>query len=126
MGWGHLRTIALRAWIAAVLFCVGWPLSAQAQKEFTISANVDLVLLDVSVRDPDGGFVSGLPQSAFTVLEDGRAQKITQFADQDIPVTIGLIVDNSGSMRPKKPEVVTAALILIQASNPQDEVFVIA
>ncbi len=105
------------------MFCVGWPLSAQ--KEFTISADVDLVLLDVSVRDSDGGFVSGLPQSAFTVLEDGHPQKITQFADQDIPVTIGLVVDNSGSMRPKKPEVITAALILIQASNPKDEVFVI-
>jgi VWFA-related protein len=92
---------------------------------FTISADVELVLLDVSVRDAEGGFVSGLSKDAFTVLEDGRPQPITEFANQDVPVTLGLVVDNSGSMRPKKPDVVTAGLVLIQASNPHDEVFVI-
>ncbi len=94
-------------------------------REFTISAEVDLVLLDVSVRDSGGGFVSGLSKDAFTVMEDGKPQVITQFANQDVPVSIGLVIDNSGSMRPKKPEVVTAALVLIQASNPKDEVFVV-
>jgi len=81
--------------------------------------------LDVSVRDSEGGFVSGLGKDAFTILEDGHPQTITQFANQDVPVSIGLIVDNSGSMRSKKPEVITSALVLIQASNPQDEVFVV-
>lgn len=125
--------------------CAGWPASAQragaadrvkappsepaktapGTSNFTISADVDLVLLDVSVKDPDGGFVSGLDKNAFTVLEDGKAQQITQFANQDVPVTLGLVVDNSGSMRPKKPDVITAGLVLVQASNPHDEVFVI-
>ena len=86
---------------------------------------MNLVLLDVSVRDPKGGFVSGLTKDAFTVYEDGKPQTITQFADADIPVTVGMVVDNSGSMRPKKPEVITAALVFIQASNPLDEMFVI-
>jgi Ca-activated chloride channel homolog len=135
-----LRMATSKVWVAAVLLCCVVPLGSQAPSqpvssppsappgptgEYTISANVDLVLLDVSVRDSDGGFVSGLPKDAFTIVEDGRAQTITQFANQDIPVTMGLVVDNSGSMRPKKPEVVTAALILLQASNPQDEVFVV-
>jgi Ca-activated chloride channel family protein len=101
------------------------PPPSNAGKEFTISAEVDLVLLDVSVRDSDGGYVSGLPKEAFTVLEDGKPQTITQFADNDIPVTVGLVVDNSGSMRPKKPDVITAALVFIQSSNPLDEWFVI-
>ncbi len=99
--------------------------SPAADRQFTISATVDLVLLDVSVRDTDGGFVSGLGKEAFAIFEDGKPQTITQFANQDVPVTIGLLVDNSGSMRTKKPEVVTAALIMIQASNPEDELFVI-
>lgn len=98
---------------------------AAGGQEFTISDDVNLVLLDVSVRDPKGGFVSGLPKEDFTVFENGTAQRITQFADNDIPVTVGLVVDNSGSMRSKKPEVITAALVFIQASNPQDEMFVI-
>lgn len=101
------------------------PPPPNSAKEFTISAEVDLVLLDVSVRDSKGGYVSGLPKEAFTVLEDGKPQTITQFADNDIPVTVGLVVDNSGSMRPKKPDVITAALVFIQSSNPLDEWFVI-
>jgi Ca-activated chloride channel homolog len=98
---------------------------ASSAQAFTITDTVDLVLLDVSVRNRKGGSVSGLPEQDFTVLENGVPQKITQFADNDIPVTVGLIVDNSGSMAPKKPEVIVAALVFIEASNPQDEVFVI-
>jgi VWFA-related protein len=101
------------------------PPPPRASGEYTISENVNLVLLDVSVKDKNGGYVSGLPKDAFTVLEDGKPQTITQFADNDIPVTVGLVVDNSGSMAPKKPDVITAALVFIQSSNPLDEWFVI-
>lgn len=114
--------------LMAVLIAVGWPLKSQEPKpgsEFTIKADVNLVLLDVSVRDSKGGFVSGLPKDSFKIYEDGKTQTITQFADNDIPVTVGIVVDNSGSMRPKKPEVITAALAFIQSSNPLDEMFVI-
>jgi VWFA-related protein len=96
-----------------------------SDKEFTIRSDVRLVLLDVSVKDSKGGLVSGLTQDEFTVLEDGKPQKITQFANQDIPVTVGVVVDESGSMRPKRAETITAALTFLTASNPQDEVFVI-
>ena len=96
-----------------------------SDKDFTIRSDVRLVLLDVSVRDANGGFVSGLTKDNFTIYEDGKPQKIAQFANQDIPVTVGIVVDESGSMRPKRNETVTAAITFIESSNPQDEVFVI-
>ncbi len=121
-------------WIPVVLLVlgatVGWnqpktQSTKPAQQDYTIRTTSRLVLLDVSVKDAKGGFVSGLTKDNFKVFENGKPQEISQFADVDIPVTVGLVVDESGSMRPKKPEVVTAALSFIQASNPHDEVFVI-
>lgn len=99
--------------------------AAPNEKDYTIRQEVKLVLLDVSVRDAAGGFVSGLAQDNFTVYEDGKPQKIQHFANQDIPVSVGIVVDESGSMRPKRAETITAALTFIHASNPEDEVFVI-
>lgn len=93
--------------------------------EFRVSSEVELVLLDVSVKDADGGFVSGLKQADFKVLENKIDQKLTVFQAQDVPVTVGLIVDNSGSVRSKKPEIVTAALTFVKNSNPNDEVFIV-
>ena len=92
---------------------------------FTIQDNVNLVLLDVSVKDSRGGYVTGLSKTNFQVYEDGHKRDITQFASVDTPVTLGLVVDNSGSMRFKRPEVVTAGLAFAKQSNPQDEFFVI-
>jgi VWFA-related protein len=102
------------------------PSSGQTPSEdFTIRTTSRLVLLDVSVKDTNGGFVSGLTKDSFHVTEDGKPQTITQFADSDIPVTIGLVIDESGSMRRKKPEVITAALAFASESNPNDEMFVL-
>ena len=92
---------------------------------FTISDNVNLVLLDVSVKAPHGGFVTGLDRANFQVYEDGQPRQITHFAKVDEPVTVGLVVDNSGSMRFKRPEVVLAGLAFAKQSNPQDEFFVV-
>jgi VWFA-related protein len=97
----------------------------QESQDYTIRTTSRLVLLDVSVKDSSGGYVSGLARDNFKVYEDGKPQQISQFADADIPVTVGILVDESGSMRPKRPEVITAALAFIEASNPQDEIFVI-
>ncbi len=94
-------------------------------KDYTIRTTSRLVLLDVSVKDPKGGFVSGLTKENFHVFEDGKPQEITQFANADIPITVGILVDESGSMRPKRVEVLTAALSFITASNPLDETFVL-
>lgn len=94
-------------------------------QEFRITTHSDLVLLDVSVKDPAGGFVSGLTKDQFKIFDNGREQTIQVFEAGDIPVTVGLVVDNSGSMRNKKPEVVTAALTFVTESNPKDEMFVV-
>jgi Ca-activated chloride channel family protein len=111
------------------IVCIAWALGTAGrlggQEDFTIRTTSRLVLLDVSVQDSQGGFVSGLSKDAFRVYEDGKPQVISQFADADIPVTVGIVVDESGSMRPKRPEVITAALAFIHASNPQDEMFVV-
>lgn len=93
--------------------------------EFRVSSDVELVLLDVSVKNEEGGFVSGLAKDRFKVFENKLEQAISVFAAQDVPVTVGLVVDNSGSVRPKKPEIVTAALVFARASNPQDEMFIV-
>jgi Ca-activated chloride channel homolog len=92
---------------------------------FKLRSDVRLVLLDVSVKDSRGGFVAGLSKENFSVRENGRLQPITVFDSGDAPVTIGLLVDESRSMTPKKAEVLLAAEAFIQESNPQDEVFVL-
>jgi VWFA-related protein len=95
------------------------------ESEFKIRTDVELVLLDVSVKDSRGGFVSGLPKDNFKIFENKVEQDISIFQAQDVPVTVGLVVDNSQSVRPKRNEIVTAALTLVKNSNPQDEVFIV-
>lgn len=97
----------------------------QRPGEFKISTDVLLVLLDVSVKDSKGGYVSGLSKDDFHVYENGRAQKLTVFSSGDEPVTVGLVIDESGSMRPKHDLVITAGLSFIGASNPNDQMFVV-
>jgi Ca-activated chloride channel homolog len=81
------------------------------------------VQLNVSVLDASGKMVRDLPQSAFTVYEDGVKQEIKVFRQEDVPVSMGLVIDNSASMQNKKDRVISATLAMIRASNPQDEVF---
>src|SRR5580704_6982648 len=84
------------------------------------------VVLNVSVRDHNGDNVSDLTQNDFRVKEDGQEQKVVYFKREDVPVTIGIVVDDSGSMRSKKAEVVEASLDLARSSNPQDQMFVVS
>jgi Ca-activated chloride channel homolog len=91
----------------------------------TISVNVDLVLLRATVTNRKGGLVSGLQKQDFQVYEDGRPQTITSFQHEDVPVCIGLVIDNSGSMKRKRADVAAAALAFVRSSNPQDELFVV-
>ncbi len=92
---------------------------------FKLSATAELVLLDVGVKDAAGEHVANLGKDNFRVYEDGKLQRITHFASDDVPVTVGLVIDTSGSMRPKYAEVVSAALAFIGASNRKDELFVV-
>lgn len=101
------------------------PAVAPLEQPFKLTATAELVLLDVSVRDADGGHVSNLKANNFRVYENGNPQTITQFGSEDVPVTVGLVIDTSGSMRMKQPEVIEAALAFIMASNRRDEVFVV-
>jgi VWFA-related protein len=88
-------------------------------------ADTRVVDLHATVVDKNGHLVTNLPKEAFTVYENGMQQEIRQFKREDVPVSMGLIVDNSGSMRDKRAKVEAAALALVKDSNPQDEVFVV-
>ena len=101
------------------------PLPADKVSELAISVNVQLVALDISVQDEKGGYASGLSKDDFRVYDNGKLHPIKYFSHADLPVTVGLVIDNSGSMGPKRAEVVTAALTFVHASNPQDEIFVV-
>jgi VWFA-related protein len=92
----------------------------------TFSANSELVVLHVTVRDRKGAYVSGLPQEAFNVVEDGQAQTVRFFTDTDLPATIGLLIDSSGSMHQHRSRVISAASGFAAASHPQDEIFALA
>ncbi len=91
----------------------------------TFSANADLVLLNATVRTRRGGFVPGLGKADFEVLENGVPQTICVFQRQDAPVAVGLVVDHSGSMRPKRHDVAAAALAFVRSSNPKDQMFIV-
>jgi VWFA-related protein len=93
--------------------------------QYTFRQQVNEVTLSATVLDARRHLVTNLKDSNFAVYEDNEPQKITSFRREDIPVSIGIVVDNSGSMRTKRAAVTKAVLNLIQASNPQDEVFVV-
>jgi VWFA-related protein len=83
-----------------------------------------MVVLHATVQNSRGVLVSGLGKEDFQVYEDGVLQQINHFSHEDIPVTVGLVVDNSGSMRTKRSEVISAALVFARSSNSDDQVFV--
>jgi Ca-activated chloride channel homolog len=95
------------------------------QKPITFSVKVGLVVLPVTVLDRSDNFVTGLQEKDFTVFEDGTQQSLELFDNKDTPVALGLIIDNSSSMAPRRGEVVEAGLALAEFSNPQDEFFVV-
>ncbi len=99
--------------------------AGQDATSFRISVDVALVVLPATVTDRQGGFVSNLVQQDFQVYENGRPQPIRLFRNEDIPVTVGLVVDQSASMRPKLAEVSAAASSFVRSSNPDDEMFVV-
>jgi Ca-activated chloride channel homolog len=99
--------------------------STKEQGVFVFRKDVDEVLLHASVVDDKQHIVTNLDRAAFTVFEDGKQQNIISFHNEDIPVAMGIVIDNSGSMREKRNKVNQAALNLVRSSNPQDEVFVV-
>jgi Ca-activated chloride channel family protein len=100
---------------------VATPQPAQPTPAF--SASTDLVVLHVTVKDGNGEHVTGLGQSAFNVVEAGRPQQIRFYTSEDAPVTVGLMLDNSTSMRASRERLITAAWTFAESSNPLDELF---
>jgi Ca-activated chloride channel homolog len=92
---------------------------------FVFHADVQEVLLHATVIDDKQRMISNLDKNAFSVFEDGKPQVIKSFRYEDVPISLGIVIDNSGSMREKRAKVNKAALNLVRASNPQDEVFVV-
>jgi len=91
----------------------------------SLKSTVDLVALHVTVTDKKGDLITTLEKNNFEVYEDKVRQDISLFSRADIPVTAGLVIDNSGSMREKRPQVNAAAMTFVKTSNPQDEMFVV-
>ena len=92
---------------------------------YVYKSEVQEVVLHATVVDQHSRLVTNLNKNDFTVYEDGQPQVITRFSKEDVPVSIGILIDNSGSMRDKRQAVNTSALDLVKASNPEDEVFVV-
>jgi Ca-activated chloride channel family protein len=101
------------------------PPGAQPQSDHRLKSAVELVVLHVTVADDRGQFVDDLKQDNFKVYEQKVEQKISFFSRDDVPVTMGLVIDNSGSMREKRAQVNAAAMTFVKTSNPQDEAFVV-
>jgi len=95
------------------------------QGVFVFKKDVDEVMLHATVIDDHQHIITNLEKGAFTVYEDGKPQNIISFHHVDIPVAMGILIDNSGSMREKRAKVNQAALNLVRSSNPKDEVFVV-
>lgn len=104
---------------------VGQEPSGNDQGMFVFKKQVQEVVLHATVLDEQRHLVPYLDKSAFAVFEGGVQQTITSFRREDVPVEMGIVVDNSGSMRDKRDRVNQAVLNLIRASNPQDEIFVV-
>ncbi len=116
-----LSSVLLACWLLPAQPPSGTP----PQDPTIFRADTRLVLLPVSVSDRSGKLVTNLPQKAFKVFENGAEQPIKIFKREDVPISLGIIVDNSGSMREKRLKVETASMDLVKASNPQDEVFIV-
>ena len=96
-----------------------------SQGVFVFRKDVDEVMLHATVVDDKQHIITNLDRTAFTVFEDGKPQSIISFHHVDIPVAMGIVIDNSGSMREKRSKVNQAALNLVRSSNPRDEVFIV-
>jgi VWFA-related protein len=129
------RETSTLLWLAVLVVAIPVPIFGCAQAsqpaqgasnaEYTLKLNADMVILSATVLDRHNALVSGLNKDDFQVYEDGVLQQLKYFSHEDIPVTAGILVDNSGSMGSKRADVIAAALAFAQFSNPQDQMFVV-
>ncbi len=109
-----------------LLTWAGPPLRSQNRPDdYTLKVDVDLVVLHATVVDRDGRRITELPAERFTIYEDGVPQELALFRNEDVPVTVGLVLDNSASMRDKREQMMAGALTFVESSHPLDETFVV-
>src|SRR5262249_39076154 len=101
------------------------PPPATDDKPTVFRLDTRIVVCHTTVLDKSGHLVTTLPQNAFSVFENKVRQDIRRFKREDVPVALGIVIDNSGSMRNKIGQVKAAAMALVKESNPDDEVFVV-
>src|SRR5207249_11940248 len=115
--------------LAICLCCLsprGWTQEANTSNDnFSLNVDVEIVQLCVSVLDKEGRAVEGLRKDDFHVFEGGVQQELSLFRHEDIPLSVGLAIDNSGSMHNKRERVNSAALTFARESNPEDETFIV-
>ncbi len=133
------RKLPLVGWFAVLFLSLSFVSPAQGpqpaspqtpppekkDKGYIIRVPVNNVVLTATVVDKKGHLVNDLKQDDFKVYEDGTPQNLIHFSHADVAVTMGIVIDDSGSMRPKRQAVNAAALIFAKTSNPQDQVFVV-
>jgi Ca-activated chloride channel homolog len=120
-----MRTIPLYSIlvVGVSLLASGFSLGVSAQDRPTFRANAELVVLHVSVRDRSGRYITGLTKEAFTVIDDAKPQTLEMFSADEVPATVGFLIDNSNSMRPNRERVVASAVAFAEHSHSQDEIF---
>ncbi|MFL6417235.1 MAG: VWA domain-containing protein [Bryobacteraceae bacterium] len=123
-----MRPLSSRRWSRRTVFAIAAPLLsffglATAYAQFR--SDTRLVVLHASVNDRRGKLLTNLDRNAFKVFENGQPQEVKIFKREDVPVSLGIIIDDSGSMQSKRTRVEAAALAMVRESNPQDEVFIV-
>lgn len=101
------------------------PENGEDQGRFVFKKQVQEVVLHATVADENGRMFTALDRSAFTVYQNGQPETVTSFRREDVPVALGIVIDNSGSMRDKRQKVNQAVVNLVRASNSLDQVFVV-
>jgi Ca-activated chloride channel homolog len=103
----------------------GTQVERQGNDQFVIRTQVENIILHATVIDDKHRVINSLTKNDFQIFENVQLQKIMSFDRRDVPVAVGIVIDNSGSMRDKRPAVNQAALNLVRASNQQDKVFIV-
>ena len=111
--------------VAAALLLAAVPTVAQETQDPIFTSDTKLVVLHTTVVDRQDRVVSDLTESDIKIFEDDQRQQVKLFVKEDVPVSVGILVDNSGSMRDKRLKVNAAAVEFVKASNPDDEVFIV-
>jgi Ca-activated chloride channel homolog len=122
----RVLVISLIACLATVSTQERGPVQSPGAQTPIFSSSAELVVAHVTVKDRQGAYATSLPEEAFRIFEDGTPQRIDFFTGEDSPVTVGFLVDSSGSMREGRERVIAAATAFAEASNRQDELFALA